>query len=164
MSPTVIPMASRNPDRSSVLSPPATDAPTTAMPSRPATRATALFTPLAMPASLSSASASTVAVSGATISDRPTEKTSERRQELRPVVEAGLQPDERARAPPPRSSGPLPMKRRGPKRIDSRPTRGDRTNMTTVIGTSASPTSEPSSPASCCTKSTRKNVSVDSPA
>ena len=51
-------------------------APTTAIPSRPATRATALLTPLAIPASLSPASASTVAVSGATIIESPTEKTS----------------------------------------------------------------------------------------
>ena len=33
----------------------------------------------------------------------------------------------------------MPMKRRGPKRIDSRPTRGDRKNITTVIGTVARP-------------------------
>ena len=54
---------------------PATSAPTTAIPSSPATRATALLTPLAMPESLSPASASTVAVSGATIIDSPIENT-----------------------------------------------------------------------------------------
>ncbi len=36
-------------------------------------------------------------------------------------------------------SGPIPMNQRGPIRIDSRPTRGERTNITTVIGTVASP-------------------------
>jgi hypothetical protein len=76
ISPTVIHIAIRNPDMSSALPLPATDAPTTAIPSRPATRATALLTPLAIPASLSRASASTVAVNGATINDRPTENTS----------------------------------------------------------------------------------------
>jgi hypothetical protein len=39
-------------------------------------RATALLTADAMPASLSAALASTVAVSGATVSERPSEKTS----------------------------------------------------------------------------------------
>ncbi len=53
---------------------PATIAPTIAMPSSPATRATALLMPLAMPALLSSTSASTVAVSGATVIDSPTPK------------------------------------------------------------------------------------------
>ena len=43
----------------------------TAMASRPATRATALLTPLAMPACRSGAAASTVAVNGATVNDRP---------------------------------------------------------------------------------------------
>src|SRR3954447_14179972 len=56
------------------------------------------------------------------------------------------------------------MKRRGPRRIDRRPTRGDRTNITTEIGTGASPDLSAEYPASCCTKRTRKNVSVDSPA
>ena len=80
-----------------MLSPPATAAPTTAIPSRPATRATALLTPLAIPASLSPASASTVAVSGATIIESPTEKTSSGGSSSRPVVEARLEP-RRARA------------------------------------------------------------------
>ena len=44
--------------------------------SSPATRAIALLTPEAIPALCSSASASTVAVSGATVADSPSEKTS----------------------------------------------------------------------------------------
>ena len=46
----------------------------------------ALFTPDATPALRSSASASTVAVSGATVIDSPSENTSSARQELRHVV------------------------------------------------------------------------------
>src|SRR5581483_661653 len=76
ISPAVIAIASRKPDWSRFEDEPATAAPTIAIPSRPATRATALLTPLAMPASPSPASARTVAVSGATIIERPTEKTS----------------------------------------------------------------------------------------
>src|SRR5581483_6821671 len=72
----VIVIASRKPDWSSRFELPATAAPTTAIPSSPATRATALLTPLAMPASFSCTSASTVAVSGATIIDSPTENPS----------------------------------------------------------------------------------------
>ena len=52
----------------------ATTAPTAAIAIRLATRAIALFTPEAMPALCSSASASTVAVSGATVMASPTEK------------------------------------------------------------------------------------------
>ena len=51
-------------------------APRAATASRPATRAIALLTPEAMPALDSSASESTVAVSGATVQDSPIEKTS----------------------------------------------------------------------------------------
>ena len=54
----------------------ATTAPTPAIAMRLATRAIALFTPEAMPALLSSASASTVAVSGATVIDSPSANTS----------------------------------------------------------------------------------------
>ena len=51
-------------------------APIAATPSRPAARAIALLIPEAIPACSSSASASTVAVSGATVADRPSENTS----------------------------------------------------------------------------------------
>ena len=51
-------------------------APTAAMASRPATLATALLMPDAMPALDSSASDSTVAVSGATVADSPRENSS----------------------------------------------------------------------------------------
>ena len=54
----------------------ATTAPIAATASRPATRAIALLMPEAMPALDSSASASTVAVSGATVSESPSENTS----------------------------------------------------------------------------------------
>src|SRR5205823_5914456 len=72
----VIHIAIRKPGRSSLLSAPAIAAPTTAIPSRPATRATALLTPLAIPASRSPASARTVEVRGATIIERPIENRS----------------------------------------------------------------------------------------
>ena len=54
----------------------ATTAPSAAIASRPATRAIALLMPEAIPALDSSASASTVAVSGATVIASPSEKTS----------------------------------------------------------------------------------------
>ncbi len=54
----------------------ATTAPTAAIATSPATRAIALLTPEAIPALLSSASASTVEVSGATVIDRPSPNTS----------------------------------------------------------------------------------------
>ena len=50
-----------------------TTAPSAATASRLATRAIALLTPEAMPALCSSASASTVAVSGATVAESPSE-------------------------------------------------------------------------------------------
>ena len=65
-----------------------------ATPSRPATRAIALLTPDAMPAVRSSASASTVAVSGATVAARPEGEHEQRRQQVGPVVEPRLQPGE----------------------------------------------------------------------
>ena len=55
---------------------PAITTPMTETPTRPATRATALLTADAIPASPSFASAMTVAVSGATVIDSPSEKTS----------------------------------------------------------------------------------------
>ncbi|MEY2514043.1 MAG: hypothetical protein QOJ89_1401 [bacterium] len=54
----------------------ASTAPSAATPSSPAARAIALLTPEAMPACSSSASASTVAVSGATVAERPIENSS----------------------------------------------------------------------------------------
>ena len=64
------------PSASDVVNCAATIAPIAATPSRLATRAIALLTPDAIPALCSSASARTVAVSGATVSDSPREKTS----------------------------------------------------------------------------------------
>ena len=106
----VIPIASRKPERSSLLSAPATAAPTTAMPSSPATRATALLTPLAMPG-----------VPLARIGEHgrgqrrddhreADREDDERGQELLPVVEPGLQPDQRHEQRRRATSGPMPMK------------------------------------------------------
>ena len=64
------PLSRRDPNEA------ATTAPTAATATRPATRAIALFIPEAMPAFESSASASTVAVSGATVIDSPSPKSS----------------------------------------------------------------------------------------
>ena len=52
-----------------------TTAPSAAIASSPATRATALFTPDATPERFWSASLSTVAVSGATVTARPSPKS-----------------------------------------------------------------------------------------
>ena len=54
----------------------ATSAPIAAVPSRPAIRATALLVAEAIPARRCSAPASTVVVSGATVSDSPSANTS----------------------------------------------------------------------------------------
>ena len=89
----VIHIARWKPATSSWFCGPATAAPTTAIPSRPATRATALFVPLAIPASCSPTSASTVAVSGATIIERPIEKTSSDGRSSDQYEKPGLQPD-----------------------------------------------------------------------
>ena len=56
--------------------PPAATMPSTATATSPATRATALLTPDAMPASPGPASERTVVVSGATVHESPTEKPS----------------------------------------------------------------------------------------
>ena len=52
----------------------------------------------------------------------------------------------------------------GDIRIESRATRGERTNSTSDTGTVASPALRGEYPASCCRKMTRKNVSVESAA
>ena len=57
-----------------------------ATPSSPAARAIALLIPEAIPACSSSASASTVAVSGATVAERPSREQEQRRQQLGQVV------------------------------------------------------------------------------
>ena len=62
---------------------PATTAPSAATASSPATRAIALLTPDAMPALCSSASASTVAVSGATVGRQPEREEQQRRAAAR---------------------------------------------------------------------------------
>ena len=64
----------------------------------PATRATALLTAEAIPASVSSASASTAAVSGATVIVRPSENTRTAGRDLREVgrVQPGSQEEEDA--------------------------------------------------------------------
>ena len=59
-----------------------TIAPIAAIASSPATRAIALLTPEAMPALCSSASASTVAVSGATVIDSPSREDSSAGQQV----------------------------------------------------------------------------------
>ena len=72
--------------------------------SGPATRAIALLTAEAIPALCSSASESTVAVSGATTIDEPEREDEQRRQQVGPVVDVGVeaqhqhQPDRARRA------------------------------------------------------------------
>ena len=68
----------------------ATTAPSAATASSPATRAMALLTPDAMPALCSSASASTVAVSGATVAESPSEKSSRAGSRSVDVVDVGV--------------------------------------------------------------------------
>jgi hypothetical protein len=56
------------------------------------------------------------------------------------------------------------MKKRGPKRIERRPTRGERKNRTIVTGTVARPLWKGEYPAICCRNSVRKKLCVVSAA
>ena len=88
-------------------------APTPAVASSPAVRATALLTADAMPASLSSASARTVAVSGETVAARPSEKSSMAgRTSVRKLVSWSKR--SMSRNPPDTRNGPPAMNQRGP--------------------------------------------------
>ena len=93
---------------------PATTTPMTETAIRPATRAIALLMAEAMPASCSSASARMAAVSGATVIESPIEKTisgGSRSTTYDGVVSVrGIS----SRMPAAATSGPRPMKRRGP--------------------------------------------------
>ena len=83
------------------------------MPSSPAVRAMALLMPLAVPALPSSAAASTVAVSGATVIDSPTENTSSGGS--RPLkYSTSASTVVISASPAAATSGPTPMKKRGP--------------------------------------------------
>ena len=97
-------------------------------------RATALFTPDATPASPGPASASTVVVSGATVSDSPSEKTRSAGTDVDPVVQVLRQARVGEHAERRRSSARAAMNSRGPYCIESRRMRGERKNMTIVIG------------------------------
>ena len=102
-------------------------------------RAIALFTPEAMPASLGPASASTVEVSGATIIERP---NGEDERSAAGAPSSSRSPGESSRIQRQATaqiSGPMPMNQRGPSRIESRPKRPERKNITTVIGSVANP-------------------------
>jgi hypothetical protein len=91
----------------------ATTAPTAAIANRLAIRAIALFTPDAMPAFDSSASANTVAVSGATVAVSPNENTSNGGS--RSVTKSTWAPSCSIMASPTAAvSGPRPMNSRGP--------------------------------------------------
>ena len=92
----------------------ATTAPTAAIATSPATRAIALLTPEAIPALLSSASASTVEVSGATVIDSPSPNTSRPgSRSVRYSTSASTRMSSSA-MPHAAISGPTPMKKRGP--------------------------------------------------
>ena len=87
-------------------------APGPTTPSSPATRATALLTAEAIPAWLGSTPASTVAVSGATVIDRPSANTSSAGS--RSVRTTGGPNAQHQQHPGGAKSGPAPMKNRGP--------------------------------------------------
>ena len=118
----------------------ATTAPIAAVASRLATRAIALLTAEAIPALPSSASASTAAVSGATVIDSPSEKISSGGSTS--VRNVGSDESrESHRMPLAATSGPKPMSGRGPMRSASAPKRRDSRNITIELGTVASPAS-----------------------
>ena len=91
----------------------ASTAPTAAVASRPAVRAIALLTAEAMPASLSSASASTVAVSGATVTARPSEYSASEGTRS-PMYDVDSSIRSISRKPPATRHGPTAMNQRGP--------------------------------------------------
>lgn len=112
--------------------------PTTETPIRLAIRATALLTADAMPASPWSASASTVAVRGATVSVSPNAKTSIPGSSS-VKYEMCLPSRSSGSSPAAATSGPAPMKRRGLYRSASAPKRRESANVTSVTGSVASP-------------------------
>ena len=87
--------------------------PTIETPISPATRATALLTADAIPASSWSASARIVAVSGATVSDEADREDEQRRQHVGDVA-TFIPIRARRKMPTAAINGPAPMKRRGP--------------------------------------------------
>src|SRR6266567_2585143 len=121
---------------------PAPDSPTTAgstaTASRLPVRATALFTPDATPANRSGAAASTVAVTGATIADRPRPNTST--PGSTPVTYCAPGRTMRNSSMPAATSiGPATNCVLGPIRCASLPDRADSNSISTVIGRPASP-------------------------
>ena len=77
-------------------------------------------------------------MSGATIIERPIEKTSNEGRSSDQYENPGCSRITPINASP-AMNGPTPMNHRGPYRIDRRPTRGDSKNITTVMGRRASP-------------------------
>src|SRR5215213_8815601 len=108
------------------------------MASSPAVRATALLTPEATPAWLAGADISTAAVSGATVSVRPTPNTSTAGStsvhQLAPGPIRSI-----STSPPADTSGPPVMNGRGPRRAAAAPTRADPASISAVTGSSVAP-------------------------
>jgi hypothetical protein len=129
----------------------------------PATRAIALFSADAMPALRSSASASTVAVSGATTIESPNAKISSAGSRS---VQYSTVSSRRCimTSPTVHTSGPTPMNSRGPYWSARRPKRAESRNITTVTGRVAAPAAVAEKPATPCRNSTsRKNRMLSPP-
>ena len=116
-------------------------APKTAMASRPAARATALFTPDAAPAWRSSSiDVITVVVSGATVVAMPRPRTSRPGKYADQYVPPLWRSASSAK-PPPAMIGPTISSGREPMRSASAPVNRDSSDIVATIGSSAAPAS-----------------------
>ena len=114
-------------------------APSTAIASRPATRETPLLTPEAMPTWRSSTESSTVAVSGATVAERPRPKTRIAGQHVGRRSRRRRRPAAAAAGRCRRRSARRVIGSRGPVPEAIRPKRGERKNIRIEIGVVARP-------------------------
>ena len=119
---------------------PAMTAPRIAIASRPATRETPLLIPLATPARRSSTELSAVAVSGATVAERPRPKRIIAGRKSVRYAESESRRMRRSRPIPP-TIGPTAIGTLGPVELDTLPNHGERTNITTDTGVVARPAS-----------------------
>src|SRR5947209_1228770 len=110
----------------------------TAIASNPATRATALFTPDAMPARLAGTAANTVAVSGATTHDKPSPNTTTGRRTSGTYFDPG-QICRIINSATDTTNGPTVIGPRGPIRWATAPARADSASMISVTGKRPAP-------------------------
>src|SRR2546423_5063230 len=133
-----------------------------AIPSNPATRATALFTAEAIPASLSSAALITAEVRGATVSERPTANahipaSSQGRLRANSPACAAIA------SPAPEHSGPIVIGTRYPLRCASLPASGESTSMIAESGSRIRLDPRGPYPRPRCSPGTKRDIAPEDP-